>query len=83
MSTARSLWASIQEDPMVMRKIHAWLTVLWLIAAIPILIWWRDSVPVLVFISVYANVAGHWSSYQASRVEVKQQEQMEQEEGER
>lgn len=35
------------------------------------------SIPVLFFISVYANVVGHWSSYQAAKVEVKQDEQIE------
>lgn len=34
------------------------------------------SIPVLFFISVYANVVGHWSSYQAAKVEVKQDQQM-------
>lgn len=33
-----------------------------------------QSIPVLFFISVYANVVGHWSSYQAAKVEVKQDE---------
>jgi len=27
-----------------------------------------------VFVSIYANVAGHWSSWQAVKVEVKQEE---------
>lgn len=34
------------------------------------------SIPILFFISVYANVVGHWSSYQASKVEVKQDQQI-------
>jgi hypothetical protein len=38
---------------------------------IPSLIWWRESVPWLVIMSVWANVAGHWSSWQASRAERK------------
>jgi hypothetical protein len=42
--------------------------------AIPAVLWWRDSLPFLVFVSVYANVAGHWSSWQASRIEVKAEE---------
>jgi hypothetical protein len=35
-----------------------------------------QSIPILFFISVYANVVGHWSSYQAAKVEVKQDEQI-------
>lgn len=51
------------------RQIHKWLTVVWLGLAFPTLAWWRNSIPWLAFMSVWANVAGHWSSYQASRAE--------------
>ena len=57
-----------------MRLLHGWLTVAWFVAAIPICIYLYDSVPFLVFISVYAVVTGHWSSWQAARVEEKQDE---------
>ena len=61
-------------DPKTMRALHGWLTVVWFVAAIPICIYLYDSVPFLVFISVYAVVTGHWSSWQAARVEEKQDE---------
>jgi phosphate/sulfate permease len=35
------------------------------------------SIAVLFFISVYANVVGHWSSQQASKVERRQEEAIE------
>lgn len=57
-----------------MRALHGWLTVIWFVAAVPICIYLNDSVPFLVFISVYAVVTGHWSSWQAARVEEKQDE---------
>jgi hypothetical protein len=63
-----------QGDPKSMRALHGWLTVMWFVAAIPICIYLNDSVPFLVFISVYAVVTGHWSSWQAARVEEKQDE---------
>jgi len=72
MNVMKSLWASIQEDAEFMQHLHGWLTVLWLAASPVIIILLRDSVPFLVFISVYAVVTGHWSSWQAARVEVKQ-----------
>lgn len=75
MNAVRALLASIEDNPVLMRKIHGWLTVIWLVASVPIIIFLRDSVPALVFISVYANVVGHWSSFQAAKVEVKQDEQ--------
>jgi hypothetical protein len=71
----KSLWAMVQGDPVFMRRLNGWLTVIWLVAAVPICIWLADSVPFLVFISVYAVVTGHWATWQAARVEVKQDEQ--------
>jgi hypothetical protein len=41
---------------------------------VPSMLWWRRSVSYLVGLSVYAVVTGHWSSWQASRVEVRQDE---------
>jgi hypothetical protein len=53
------------------KRLHAVLTVAWLLFAVPVLLipGWKDSVALLVFISIYANVAGHWSSYQGVRAE--------------
>ena len=76
MNVAKSLWASIQGDPRTMRRLHGWLTVIWFAAAFPIMIFWSESVQFLVFVSVYAVVTGHWSSWQAARVEEKQDEQV-------
>lgn len=70
----KSLWASIQGDPVFMRKWNGRLTVLWLAAALPICVLLKDSVPFLVFMSVYAIVTGHLSAWQAARVEVVQNE---------
>ncbi len=75
MMTVKSLWASVQGDPVFMRQVNGWLTVAWALAALPIVIFLKDSVPFLVFISVYAVVTGHWSAWLAARVEVKQEEQ--------
>ncbi|PYS90450.1 MAG: hypothetical protein DMF62_04625 [Acidobacteria bacterium] len=56
------------------RRIHGWATIVWLVIVIPGVLWWKYSIPFLVFVSIYANVAGHWSSWQAVKVEVKQEE---------
>lgn len=74
MNVVRSLWASVQGDPAFMSQLHGWLTVIWFAAAFPIMAFLSESVQFLVFISVYAVVTGHWSSWQASRVEIKQDE---------
>lgn len=73
--SVKALWASIQDNPTLMRKLNGWLAVIWLVGSIPICIWLASSVPFLVFISVYAVVTGHWSAWQAARVEEKQQQQ--------
>ena len=55
-----------------MQGFHGWSTIAWLIASVPIMIFFPTSV-IPVFISVYAVVTGHWASWQASRIEAKQE----------
>lgn len=76
MNTARALWAAVTENPRLLQKLHGWLTILWLVVCLPVLLTpLKDSVPLLVFISIYANVAGHFASWQAARVETRQEAQ--------
>ena len=69
----KSLWASVQGDPVFMRRVNGWLTVFWL-AMIPISIvtHWISSVTYVAALSLWALVSGHWSAWQAARVEVNQ-----------
>ena len=78
MSGVRSLWASVQGDPVFMRRVNGWLTVFWL-AMIPvsILTHWISSVTYVAALSLWALVSGHWSAWQAARVEVNQQQEEE------
>ena len=73
MSVVKSLWASIQGDPVFMRRLNGWLTIFW-IAMIPISIvtHWIGSVTYVAALSLWALVSGHWSAWQAARVEVEQ-----------
>lgn len=61
-------------EPSKFRAINGWLTILWFLAAIPICLFLANSVPFLVFISVYAVVTGHLATWQAARVEERQEE---------
>src|SRR5712691_3388373 len=72
----KSLWASIQGDPVFMRRVNGWLTVFW-IAMIPISIatHWISSVTYVAALSLWALVSGHWSAWQAARVEVNQEQE--------
>jgi hypothetical protein len=76
MSVVKSLWASIQGDPRFMRRLNGWLTIFW-IAMIPvsILTGWISSVTYVAALSLWALVSGHWSAWQAARVEVKQEKE--------
>lgn len=53
----------------VLKRVHLSLTVIWAILAVPTVIWWSESILWVALISVYANVAAHWSAYQGSRAE--------------
>jgi hypothetical protein len=63
-------WNKLVQNAELMRKANGWLTIVWFMAAIPICIFLANSVPFLVFISVYAVVTGHLSTWQSGNVEV-------------
>lgn len=74
----RSLWASVQGDPVFMRKVNGWLTIFWVVM-IPVSIATHriSSVTYVAALSLWALVSGHWSAWQAARVEVNQQQEAE------
>lgn len=70
----KSLWAMVQGDPVFMRRVNGWLAVFWVIMIpISLVTHWVDSVVYVSALSLWALVSGHWSAWQAARVEVKQQ----------
>lgn len=71
----KSLWASVQGDPVFMRKVNGWLTIFWIVM-IPVsfLTGWVALTEYVSALSLWALVSGHWSAWQAARVEVKQDE---------
>jgi len=77
MGPIKSLWALVQGDPVFMRRVNGWLAVFW-IAMIPVsyVTHWLSSVTYVSALSLWALVSGHWSAWQAARVEVAQQEEM-------
>jgi hypothetical protein len=79
MGVMKSLWASIQGDPVFMRRVNGWLTIFW-IAMIPVSIFLGllSSVTYVSALSLWALVSGHWSAWQAARVEVEQVAEAEQ-----
>jgi hypothetical protein len=68
-----SLWESVQGDPVFMRRVNGWLTVFWLVMIpVSIVTHWISSVTYVAALSLWALVSGHWSAWQAARVEVNQ-----------
>lgn len=80
----KSLWAMVQGDPVFMRRVNGWLAVFWLLM-IPFSLWmgWLSSVIYVSALSLWALVSGHWSAWQAARVEVEQNKVDKDEERER
>jgi hypothetical protein len=71
----KSLWAMVQGDPVFMRRVNGWLAIFWVVMIpVSILTHWVNSVVYVSALSLWALVSGHWSAWQAARVEVKQQE---------
>lgn len=77
MGTMKALWASVQGNPVFMRRVNGWLTVFW-VAMIPVsmVTGWISSVTYVAVLSLWALVSGHWAAWQAARVEVTQQAEM-------
>jgi hypothetical protein len=56
-----------------MERLNGWLTVFWIVM-IPLSIatHWINSITYVAALSLWALVSGHWSAWQAARVEVAQ-----------
>ena len=74
MKMVKSFCETIQGDPTFMRRVNGWLTIAWiLMIPISIATGWIHSVAYISALSLWALVSGHWSAWQAARVEVAQQ----------
>ncbi|WP_374970089.1 hypothetical protein [Terrabacter sp. BE26] len=79
MGPIKSLWASVQGDPVFMRKVNGWLAIFWIVMIpVSMVFGWLNSVVYVSALSLWALVSGHWSAWQAARVEVKQEEETQQ-----
>jgi hypothetical protein len=82
-NVAKSLWALVQGDPVFMRRVNGWLTVLWIVMIpVSVAMGWLSSVVYVSALSLWALVSGHWAAWQAARVECIQQEELEREQKE-
>lgn len=56
--------------PQTMMKFHLIMTGVWILLIIPTMIWWSTSILWILLISLYANIIGHFSAWQAVRAEM-------------
>ena len=77
MAGIKSLGACVQGDPVFMRRVTGWLTIFWIVMIpVSLVTHWVSSVVYVSALSLWALVSGHWSAWQAARVEVQQQEEV-------
>jgi hypothetical protein len=63
----------VQGDPVFMRRVNGWLTIFWIVMIpVSLITHWVSSVVYVSALSLWALVSGHWSAWQAARVEVNQ-----------
>ena len=73
MTKLNKLW----QNPEFHAKFHLVMTVLWILLIIPTVLYWKSSIIWLVFMSLYAIITGHFSSYEATRAEIITKKQIE------
>lgn len=55
-----------------LKHFHLIAVIVWFCLVPPTLIWWKDSILWVALMSIWANIASHWSAWQAARTESKQ-----------
>jgi hypothetical protein len=48
---------------------HQWIGWMWIGLAIPALLWWKDSVPFLIAMSLYANIEASFAAHNAKKAQ--------------
>lgn len=64
------------DNPTLFKKVNGYLTIFWIVMVpVSLLMGWVQSVAYVSALSIYALITGHLSTWQAARVEVRQEEQ--------
>jgi len=48
-------------------QVHLILAGVWVLLTVPTCLWWKNSILWVLIISIYANVASHWSAWEGKR----------------
>ena len=51
------------------RTFHLVMILIWFLLLIPSVLFWKDSILWVIFLSIYANIVGHMSGYSGARAE--------------
>lgn len=62
-------------SPRVHLIAHRTMQVLWLLLIVPTLLWWRESVLWVAFMSLYANFAAHSAAAEAAEAKMHEKDQ--------
>lgn len=62
--------ASERKKAIRLKRFHGWMTVFWAVQIPPAMLWWQQSVPYLVFLSITTACLTSFSAWQATRAEV-------------
>lgn len=62
----RSRWARFRKAPLRV-KVHLAALAVWALLLIPTLLWWRESILWVAFMSLYANFGAHLGALEAAR----------------
>lgn len=57
------------DNPVALGRFSGWECLFWSVASFPIVIWFQNSIPLLVFISVYAIIRTSFSDWQGYKAE--------------
>ena len=72
----RTFWLKLKDEPVLMRQVQGWLTILWVVM-IPLSLatGWVKSVTFVSALSLWALVASHGAWWAAASVECRQAEE--------
>lgn len=54
---------------MTLKRFHLVMVVVWGLAFVPTVLWWKESVLWVALMSVYACMTSHFAAYDAARAE--------------
>jgi hypothetical protein len=71
------MWSWLMDNPTNFKKVNGWMTCFWIVMVpVSLALGWLESVTYVSALSIYALITGHLSTWQAARVEERQDQDM-------